>query len=822
MLPTILSDSYKQSHYQMYPKGLTKLYSNFTARKSRLGGVNKVVFFGLQYFLMEYLVKQFNEEFFNKPKKEVIDEHRRIVTPFSTGEIHTEQWEKLHDLGYLPLKIKAVKEGTFVPIGVPMLTVTNTHPDFAWLVNFIETILSTSMWQAITSATIANEYRKITTKWANKTGGDLSFIDWQNHDFSMRGMSSLESAMLSGAGHLTSFKGSDTIPAMVFLEQYYDTPGLIAGSVPACFPEGAEILTNKGFKLFEDLDEGDLVAQVINGESFFVEPLAYHEYEYEGELINFKIPTDLRYVDFTVTPNHRVVGITKNDDYVIKEAIDFNFHNDLKVPISTFKKYGHSKLTPYEKLLIAFQADGSFSARQNQYTGLNTGSVAIRFSLKKDRKAERLRNIISECGFNYTENKYENEYYSFRINVPKNECLSKFFDWVDLQNVNENWAKEFINELKFWDGNSPRDNIICYDSTVKANTDFVTALCAICGYKSQNRTYYDKRVNRKPVFSITILLNTLEVCGSKIIKTKIPYKGKVRCVTVESGVIIVKQNDRVIITGNSEHSVQSCGGKENELNTFERLIDTFPEGILSIVSDTWDLWKVCTEYLPALKDKILARSGKIVVRPDSGLPEDIICGTGTHPECPTDCDTWEKYLINKRPEWKHTEAEYKGVIELLWETFGGTINEKGYKVLDSHIGAIYGDSITIERANEICRRLELKGFCSTNIVFGIGSYTYQMNTRDTFGMAMKATYCEVDGVGKAIFKDPITDKGEKKSAKGLLLVQETGSVPPSLELIQDVTWDQERQGELEVVFEDGLIIRKQNLEEIRNLIKSQI
>ena len=128
----------------------------------------------------------------------------------------------------------------------------------------------------------------------------------------------------------------------------------------------------------------------------------------------------------------------------------------------------------------------------------------------------------------------------------------------------------------------------------------------------------------------------------------------------------------------------------------------------------------------------------------------------------------------------------------------------------------------MERANEICRRLELKGFCSTNIVFGIGSYTYQMNTRDTFGMAMKATYCEVDGVGKAIFKDPITDKGEKKSAKGLLLVQETGSVPPSLELIQDVTWDQERQGELEVVFEDGLIIRKQNLEEIRNLIKSQI
>lgn len=166
MLPTLLSDSYKQSHYQMYPKGLTKLYSNFTARKSRIQGVNKVVFFGLQYFVLEYLIKQFNEEFFSKPRLQVISEHFKAVTPFSTGKVHTEQWEELHDLGYLPLKIKAVKEGTFVPIGVPMLTVTNTHPDFAWLVNFIETMLSTTLWQPITSATIANEYRKVTTKWA--------------------------------------------------------------------------------------------------------------------------------------------------------------------------------------------------------------------------------------------------------------------------------------------------------------------------------------------------------------------------------------------------------------------------------------------------------------------------------------------------------------------------------------------------------------------------------------------------------------------------------------------------------------------------------
>ena len=102
--------------------------------------------------------------------------------------------------------------------------------------------------------------------------------------------------------------------------------------------------------------------------------------------------------------------------------------------------------------------------------------------------------------------------------------------------------------------------------------------------------------------------------------------------------------------------------------------------------------------------------------------------------------------------------------------FGGTINEQGYKVLDSHIGAIYGDSITIERADEICRKLEYKGFASTNIVLGIGSFTYQYNTRDTFGIAMKATYVEVNGEGRKIFKKPITDDGTKISAPKKLFV----------------------------------------------------
>lgn len=229
--------------------------------------------------------------------------------------------------------------------------------------------------------------------------------------------------------------------------------------------------------------------------------------------------------------------------------------------------------------------------------------------------------------------------------------------------------------------------------------------------------------------------------------------------------------------------------------TFRRLVcDVYPKGIVSIVSDTWDLWKVLTEYLPKLKSEIVNREGKVVIRPDSGDPVDIICGN---------------------PNGKN-KNEQKGVIELLWETFGGTINKKGYKELIPQIGAIYGDSITVARAEQICERLKLKGFASTNVVLGIGSYTYQYNTRDTFGFAMKATYGEVNGEGREIFKDPITDDGTKKSAKGLMKIELQNGV---YTLIDQATWEQEKQGEMKEVFKDGKLLIDQTLTEIRNRIK---
>ena len=287
-------------------------------------------------------------------------------------------FEKLHDLGYLPIEVKAISEGTMVPIKVPVLTIYNTHPDFYWLTNYLETILSNLLWKPMTSATIARQYRKVLTGWMEKTDpANAWFIDWQGHDFSMRGMDSAEAVISSGLGHLTAFSGTDSLPAIHGARKYYGAEGFVAGSVPA-----------------------------------------------------------------------------------------------------------------------------------------------------------------------------------------------------------------------------------------------------------------------------------------------------------------------------TEHSIMCSGGQEDEVGTFRRLLEIYPKGILSVVSDTWNLWEVCTEHVVTLKEEILARDGKLVIRPDSGDPVDILCGDIT---------------IAVENGGVETPAS-KGVIELLWDVFGGTVNEQGYKVLDPHIGAIYGDSITIDIANEICNRLEAKGF----------------------------------------------------------------------------------------------------------------
>jgi nicotinamide phosphoribosyltransferase len=491
MNPLFLTDGYKTGHHQQYPKGTTLVYSNFTPRSNKYGpkGCDQVVSFG-QQMIMRQLHEVFQKDFFSQPKDQVCREMKQELSMYLRMDYDVSHFEALYDLGYLPIEVRSLTEGTLVPIKVPVLTIYNTHPDFYWLTNYLETILSNLMWKPLTSATIAHQYRKVLTKWMEKTDKDNAwFIDWQGHDFSMRGMDSVEAVISSGLGHLTSFSGTDSLPAIYGARKYYGAEGFVAGSVPA-----------------------------------------------------------------------------------------------------------------------------------------------------------------------------------------------------------------------------------------------------------------------------------------------------------------------------TEHSVMCAGGKEDEESTFRRLLETYPKGILSVVSDTWDLWRVCTQHVVALKEEILARDGKLVIRPDSGDPVDILCGR-------------EEQLSDAPGEYK-TPAEI-GVIELLWDVFGGTVNKQGYKVLDPHIGAIYGDSITIERADEICRRLEAKGFASTNVVLGIGSFTYQFNTRDTFGFAMKATYCEINGEGREIFKDPITDDGTKKSATGLLCVTRD-EYNGDYVLMDRVDWETSKGGELKTIYRDGKFENTTTLSEIRENLKKNI
>jgi len=249
----------------------------------------------------------------------------------------------------------------------------------------------------------------------------------------------------------------------------------------------------------------------------------------------------------------------------------------------------------------------------------------------------------------------------------------------------------------------------------------------------------------------------------------------------------------------SEHSVMSTETKQEELEVFRRLIKMYPSGIVSLVSDTYDFFQVVTKFATDLKDDIVNRVpdslgiAKVVFRPDSGDPVLIICGD---PDAPAGA------------------PEHKGAVECLWDIFSGTINDKGYKTLNQRVGLIYGDSITVERCEAILKRLEATGFASDNIVFGIGSYTYQYQTRDTLGFAMKATYRETNGVGVPIFKDPKTDNGTKKSAKGLLHVHKSPTTGDYV-LLDQVTPEFEMIGELKTVYLNGNILVDDSIDAIR-------
>lgn len=523
-IPMNLADFYKTGHPGMYPEETTSLVANFTPRSTKYAPVrtsplfdDKIVWFGVTGFIKEFLINTFNAEFFGTPKAQAVRKYkRRMDTALGLNRVSMTQLEKLYDLGYLPLEIRSLPEGSRVNVKVPPVVFVNTDEAFPWVSTYFETLFSCENWKPATVATIAFEFRKLMTYFARMTGSPEDFVMWQGHDFSMRGMSGVHDAARCGAGHLLSFYGTDTIPAIDYLEDYYGANAdleLVGGSVPAT--------------------------------------------------------------------EHSVMTL---------------------------------------RILLITQR------------------------LERD---------------------------------PAN-------------------AGKSTKELR--------------------------------------------------------ALAEMEVIR-------------------------------------------------------ELIAELFPSGIVSLVADSFDFWNVITVIAPALKDVILGRTpdelgnAKVVFRPDSGDPVKILTGykwipvkdvkdqaamlaaeaagyeavfdeaSGKYFEFSSFDSGWTTEFNLKEVR----ECEIKGSVECLWDSFGGAITDKGYKLLNPRVGLIYGDSITLERAMAILTRLADKGFASGNVVFGIGSFTYQCLTRDCFSWALKAIYAEVADETVEIYKDPATDDGTKKSAKGLLRVEKEGN-----------------------------------------------
>ena len=221
--PMLLIDFYKACHSDMLPKGITKSVSYFTPRMSRINRWKEVVMFGLQGFIKTYLIDYFNEEFFNQSKEEVIKEYKRVLNAsLGKNSYSSKKISDLHDLGYLPIEIISVKEGTKVPMHIPMFGITNTHDSFAWLPQALESLISAEMWHPMISATVGVTYRDIVNKYYEISCDNNISKAKALGDFSFRGQECLQSAIKSSAGWSLSFLNSATVPTIPYLEQNYN------------------------------------------------------------------------------------------------------------------------------------------------------------------------------------------------------------------------------------------------------------------------------------------------------------------------------------------------------------------------------------------------------------------------------------------------------------------------------------------------------------------------------------------------------------------------------------------------------------------------
>ncbi|XP_056131118.1 nicotinamide phosphoribosyltransferase 2 [Lampris incognitus] len=230
----------------------------------------------------------------------------------------------------------------------------------------------------------------------------------------------------------------------------------------------------------------------------------------------------------------------------------------------------------------------------------------------------------------------------------------------------------------------------------------------------------------------------------------------------------------------AEHSTIISWGRSKEKEAFERLLDQFSTGPVSVVSDSYDIFKACKHiWGDKLKDRVMERSQDscLVIRPDSGDPAET--------------------LIQ--------------VIKILEECFGCSVNSVGYKVLPAYLRIIQGDGIDLNSVDEILQKLSDEGWSAENVFFGCGSALLQKLNRDTLSCAFKCSYVETNGKGMDVYKQPVTDpsKGSKRgllslrrNSDGFLETLERGVGKPEEDL-------------LVTVFENGSLLQDYSLEEIR-------
>ena len=221
--PMLLIDFYKAVHAEMLPAKITKSVSYFTPRMSRVRMWNKVVMFGLQGFVKTYLIDYFNERFFERPIDEVISEYERIMdASLGKGVYGLQKIKDLHALGYLPIEIWALPEGTKVPMHVPMFCITNTHDDFAWLPQALESLISAEAWHPMLAATVGATYRDIVNKFYDETCDDSVSRNKALGSFDFRGEECTDSAIKAAAGWCLSFVNTATVPVIPYLEKLYN------------------------------------------------------------------------------------------------------------------------------------------------------------------------------------------------------------------------------------------------------------------------------------------------------------------------------------------------------------------------------------------------------------------------------------------------------------------------------------------------------------------------------------------------------------------------------------------------------------------------